>query len=320
MNGLVATLAWAARHGRPILVLGLLAGISFPELAALLRPWIGPLVAMLLFIAALRVGPRQVVGAFADLRRSIGYAIIFQLAFPLAIAAIFWFSGWSGALVTALILMASASPISGSPNLTILTGHDPAPALRQLVVGTAMLPLTVIPIFWLMPALGQMVDVFVAAGRLLVIIGLAAAAGFALRSLFLNNPGRGALSAIDGLSALAMAVVVVALMSAVGPALWHQPQSLALTLIAAFAANFGMQFAVAWWLRRRGPARLAVPLGIVAGNRNIALFLAALPTAVTEPLLLFIGCYQIPMYLTPILLSRLYGQTSFTMRNSQPRG
>ena len=27
---------------------------------------------------------------------------------------------------------------------------------------------------------------------------------------------------------------------------------------------------------------------------------------VTDPLLLFIGCYQIPMYLTPILLGRFY--------------
>jgi hypothetical protein len=49
-----------------------------------------------------------------------------------------------------------------------------------------------------------------------------------------------------------------------------------------------------------------VPYAIIAGNRNVALFLAALPAAQTEPLLLFIGCYQIPMYLTPLLFGRLY--------------
>jgi len=27
---------------------------------------------------------------------------------------------------------------------------------------------------------------------------------------------------------------------------------------------------------------------------------------VTDPLLLFIGCYQVPMYLTPLFLGRLY--------------
>jgi arsenite transporter len=32
----------------------------------------------------------------------------------------------------------------------------------------------------------------------------------------------------------------------------------------------------------------------------------ALPAGITDPLLLFIGCYQIPMYLTPILMKPLY--------------
>lgn len=50
----------------------------------------------------------------------------------------------------------------------------------------------------------------------------------------------------------------------------------------------------------------AVPLGVVAGNRNFALFLIVLPAATTDPLLIFRGCYQIPMHLTPILMRRIY--------------
>jgi hypothetical protein len=76
-------------------------------------------------------------------------------------------------------------------------------------------------------------------------------------------------------------------------------------MAAAFAANFGLQIAAFLILRRRDPAD-AVPLAIVTGNRNIALFLTALPMAITDPLLLFIGCYQVPMFLTPIMLNRLY--------------
>ena len=49
-----------------------------------------------------------------------------------------------------------------------------------------------------------------------------------------------------------------------------------------------------------------VSFGVLNGNRNIALFLAALPVGVTEPLLLFIACYQIPMYLTPLIGKPLY--------------
>jgi ACR3 family arsenite transporter len=41
------------------------------------------------------------------------------------------------------------------------------------------------------------------------------------------------------------------------------------------------------------------------------LFLVALPETVTAPLLVFIGCYQIPMYLTPLVTGRfLKGQST----------
>ncbi|KXF75152.1 hypothetical protein ATN84_21005 [Paramesorhizobium deserti] len=303
---LVDALAHAARHGRLILVLGLAVGIALPGFALAMRPWIGELIALLLFIAALRVGPRQAVGALRDLGNSIGIALLFQMALPLAALLVFHLAGWTGALATALVLMMAASPISGSPNLTILTGNDPAPALRQLVIGTALLPLTVIPVFWLSPALGDVAQVLSAAGRLLAIIALAAVAAFTIRWFFLKTPSLRTIAAIDGLSAIAMAVVVVGLMSAVGPAIWETPSTFMVALAVAFAGNFGLQIAVALLLRRAGRKHLAAPLGIIAGNRNIALFLTALPASVIDPLLLFIGCYQIPMYLTPILMDWLY--------------
>ena len=57
------------------------------------------------------------------------------------------------------------------------------------------------------------------------------------------------------------------------------------------------------------PLLLLTPFYHQDGNRWIvvALFLVALPQATTDPLLIFIGCYQIPMYLTPVLLGRFYG-------------
>jgi hypothetical protein len=163
----------------------------------------------------------------------------------------------------------------------------------------------VIPVFWLAPALGSPAVILGSAARLLLIIFASTAAAFLLRVTIFRDPTPASIAALDGLSAILLAVLVVGLMSAVGPALSGNPAALALNLAAAFAANFGLQIAAFFILRRRNPAD-AVPLAIVAGNRNIALFLTALPTAITDPLLLFIGCYQVPMFLTPILLNRLY--------------
>ncbi len=303
MNGL---LAQAARHGRWLLVAGLVAGITLPLVAAAMRPWLPEMVAGLMFLAALRVGPKQAVGAWNDLTASLVFVLLFQVAVPVLIAVLFLVIGWQAALASAVIITAAASPISGSPSLTIMLGHDPASSLRQLVVGTAFLPLTVIPVFALVPELGAPAVILSAALRLLAVIAGATALAFLVRLTILKNPSQDHLAAMDGVLAVFLAVIVVGLMSAVGPALLGDPIRFAIVLGTATALNFGLQMIAAASLAVSRWKRYAVPLGIIAGNRNIALFLAALPASVTDPILLFIGCYQIPMYLTPLLMRPFY--------------
>jgi ACR3 family arsenite transporter len=300
-------LAFVARHGRLVLVLGLLAGVALPGLANAMRPWIAEMVAGLLFLAALRVGPRQAVGALGDLGVSVGLAGLFQLVLPLMAIGLFALAGMTGtALATFFVLMLAAPPVTGSPNFTIMTGNDGAPALRQLVVGTALLPLTVLPVFWLTPTFGAPATVFSAAGGLMVLIAVAAGLAFGVRLTLLKEPSARTLTSIDGVSAIAMAVVVIGLMSAVGPALRQTPLWFAAVLTVVCAVNFAIQVAAAWIARRTGRDERAAATGIVAANRNVALFLTVLPRETVDPLLLFIGCYQIPMYLTPAVLGRFY--------------
>jgi arsenite transporter len=53
----VAAFAWLARHGRLVLVAGLVLGIAWPALARAMQPLIVPMIAFLLFLAAVRIGP-----------------------------------------------------------------------------------------------------------------------------------------------------------------------------------------------------------------------------------------------------------------------
>ncbi len=306
MNRLLVPLVIAAEYGRHILVIGLVAAIVFPSIAATIKPLLPHFVTALLFVAALRIGPRQALGVARDITASAIYVLILQVVMPVAVTLLFFALGWAGPLASVIILMLAASPISGTPNLTIMCGADPAPALRQLVAGTALLPLTVIPVFLLAPGFGSGTQVLAAAGNLLLLIGAAATVAFLIRSLWLKEPEHEELRAIDGTSAILMAIMVLGLMSAVGPALRNAPGELAINLAAAFAANIGMQVGSALLLRKSPWRDMTVAFAISSGNRNIALFLASLPLAMTDPLLLFIGCYQIPMYLTPSLLGRFY--------------
>ena len=305
---MIALLGHIARHGRYGLVIGLLAGLALPDLALVLKAWLPEMIGILLFLTALRIGARQAFGSVGALGQTLRVLCVYQLVLPSLALAVFWAFGLAATPVALVVVLAlAAPPITGSPNFSILLGHDPAPALRLLVVGTAVFPITVLPVFWMLPVLGSATAALAASAWLMTVIAVSVAAGFAVRRAAFRNPDADTIHAIDGLTVIMLAVIVVGLMSALGPAIRMQPSVFGLWLLLAVSLNFGMQI-LAHGVLRETPSR--VPVSIIAGNRNVALFLVALPAQITDPLLIFIGCYQLPMYLTPILLRRLYVRRS----------
>lgn len=299
-------LAWLARHGRLLLVLGLVAGIAMPQAGFALRPWLAPMVGGLLFLAALRVDS---FAARGGLRASVRFVVLAQVALPVALALAFKTLGIEGPIASATVLLCAACTISGAPNLVVLCGLSPDHALRNLVAGAVLLPVSVVPVLALWPPLaGSWGELAGAAGRLLVVIALAGALAAAIRAA-VDTRAASFRTATDAASGVLMAVLVVALMSAIPEAWSRAPASLALTLAAACAVNGGLQLlAYVAWRGAAPAARVSAAVGM--GNRNMALFLAALPAATMEPLLLFVACYQIPMYLTPTILGPLYARSS----------
>ncbi|WP_227270769.1 hypothetical protein [Roseobacter weihaiensis] len=289
------------------LIIGLVAGLALPGLAAALQPWLPQMIAVLLIITALRIGHQAARGALSDLRWGLGSVLVLQLALPLMLLGLCWGIGIAQSPVALAMVLATAAPaVSGSPNLALLLGQNAGRMMQIMVLGTALFPLTVLPLLSLMPQLGDPQATLHAAVTLLAVIALATGLGFGLRGVFFPAPDAGQVKALDGLSVLAFAVIVVGLMAALNPALRSDPGAVALWAVLAFSISYGTQITVYRTLRGTDLHPVAGPLAIGAGNRNIALFLVALPDQIVAPLMVFIGCWQLPMYLTPILLRRLY--------------
>ena len=304
---LVSLAIVAARHSRWVLVMGLALGLLFQDIAYLARPSIPFFIALLLLAASFRIGPDGLSGAVGKLKTHIILTLLCQLLLPLLLIAVFVLTGASGMFITALLLVAAAAPISGSLNLVIMLGHEPAAALRQLVVGTAFLPLTIIPVLLFLPSIGNVASIALVTFKLLLVIMGAAGVGILLRRLpRFKRLEPAEIDVIDGVSAILMALVVVGLMSAIGATFAESPSRLLLIFLFAFAVNFGFQWLGSFFWGRYFGDEFDVPMSVISGNRNIALYLTALPVSVTEPLLAFLGCYQFPMYLTPLLLRRFY--------------
>ncbi|MEM6323484.1 MAG: hypothetical protein AAF748_07370 [Pseudomonadota bacterium] len=306
MTALYQPLHFAARHGRWALVLGILAGLLLTELTHTLRPYVPHMIGTLLFLAALRIGPRATLAGLAKPAEVLGVTALLQFAAPaLAIIVLALFGLAATPAGLAMVLVLAAPPVTGSPNFTILIGQDPRAAMRLLMVSTAVFPLAAMLIFAATPALTGFAVVLISALKLLAVIAGSVGAAFAIRSL----PAAQTLSqdqerALDGLAAILLAILVIGLMSAVGPALRERPGQLAMWLAFACALNFGAQIIAARVLRGRIPDSDVPAVSIAAGNRNVALYLVALPADLADTLLLFIGCYQVPMYLTPLLMGR----------------
>lgn len=300
-------LPWAARHGPWVLIGGLVVGVAVPPLAAALRPWLPLLVIGLLFVSVLRMEPKAVADLMLRIPRVFLPVLALQLVLPLCTLGLGYLVGLSGTpALLALALMLAAPSIIGSPNICMMMGAEPDPAFRLLVAGTALLPITAFPVFWALPEFGQTGPVVTASARLGAVILLTTLAAVTVRMLIFSRPSPDTLQAMEGASAIALSVFVVGLMEPVSEGARSDPRGFLAWLALAFVANFGAQL-VTWSLaRKRLPGAEATALALVAGNRNVALFFVSLPPEVIAPLLVFIGCYQFPMYLTPLIMRRLY--------------
>ena len=301
-----------SQHARACLMVGLASGLLLPTLAKQMAHWLPVMVAALLTITALRIGHKAARGAARDLKWGLGAVAVLQLAIPLVcIGALTLVGLASTPAALALVLATSAPAISGSTNLALLLGLDAGRMMQIMVLGTAAFPLTVIPILLLSPQLGALPDVLTSAGLVLLVILTATTIGFALRVFYYPDPTPSQIKTLGGTSVLAFCIIVIALMAPLNAAIREAPAQVALWTVLAFAISYGLQSATLLALRQTKLRPVAGPVAIGAGNRNIALFLVALPPETITPLLIFIGCWQLPMYLTPILLPPLYRKALF---------
>jgi arsenite transporter len=286
------------------LVAGVGLGLVAPAVAEASRVVIAPMVVGLLFLAVLRLGPEGVRAGLRGIGKALGVTLALQLALPVAAALAFLAIGWQGAAALGIVLMLAAAPITGSPNIAIMSGGDPVPALRQLVLGTALLPFTVIPSSrWCRPSAirrrwRRSCCAFSASSRW--------PAGWRCSCASRVVPGHDrALRRMDGLAALILGGGRGRDHGRGRPGAARGRGGLGAARAGAGGQLSRFRRAPRCW-PRAGSRGTVAPLGIVAGNRNIALFLSVLPAALVDELLLFIGLYQIPMYLTPLVMAPFY--------------
>ncbi|MFW5641780.1 MAG: hypothetical protein ACOCY0_03335, partial [Roseicyclus sp.] len=192
-----------AARGRWMLVAGLALGLGWPAASEAMRPAVGPLVVALLFLAMLRIGPAGLRIGRRGLGRAVAVVALLQCGLPVALALAFGALGLlDGPFALGALMILAAAPITGAAHIAAMAGGDPAPGLRLTVIGTALLPLTVVPVFALAPAFGDAGEVIAAVLRLLLVILAAGGVALALHRMRIVRGTAAELTAIDATAAL----------------------------------------------------------------------------------------------------------------------
>ena len=298
-------LALIAGRATWMLAIGVFGGIVWQPLADALAPWLEAFIVMNLTLSMVRIEPAA-LGAYLRRPGLIAAIFVFTMAAaPLAVWALTRAAGADGPLAAGMVFHGLATPFMSAPALCLIFGLDAALALIVTVLCYALVPFTLPPLaLWL---LGIELDVTVA--ELMWRLGRIVGASFLLAIVLRRLAGPAGLArhapSMDGLMVLGMVGVAVSLMSGLPDFATQNPAYTGIATGAAFATNIGLQIAgaaVFWRLGRRA----AITVGLITGNTNVALVLAAVSQSASYDLLVYFVVGQFPIYLLPLVAVPVY--------------
>jgi BASS family bile acid:Na+ symporter len=304
----MSALAFLGRHATLFMAAGVLVGLAVPPLARLLAPLLVPTLLIPLTLALLRLDFAAVAQHRRRLRRVA--ALVAWLLFVSPALVGFATAGLEAlglphGLRVSLVLMTASSPIVSSVALALILGLDAALAIVCVLVTTALVPLTLPAMAAALLGLGVDVALDAFMLRLVLLVGSAFGAAWLIRRVAGTARLVRAAPVIDGLMVVNLVLFAIAIMAGVTEFAFAQPVYAGLALASAFGFNVALQAAGYGLFRRLGePAALSA--GLMSGNRNMGLVLVALQGQAPFEVTVFFALAQIPMYVLPALLERVY--------------
>jgi BASS family bile acid:Na+ symporter len=316
-----APLAWLGRQrGRAVAVL-VIAGTMAPGLGALLKPYVGVAVFVLLTTAFLRA---DIDAAKRNLSRPALVLICTfwtMVAIPALTVAATALAGLRLAapdLHAALMLQAMTSPMMSAPAFAALMGLDATLPLATLVLSSVLLPVTA-TLFTAAAGLNLPLSPLTLGAQLGGLLGGSALIAFLIRSLVSYRTIQRRADELDGFNILILFVFAAALMSDVVRQAFAEPLTLAALTALGFATSFGLVLFTALVFRRAGREQ-AFAIGVLTSQRNLGLMLAATGGAVPPLVWLYIAVSQFPIYFGPLMLTPLARRVQSHSDEPQPGG
>ena len=306
---LMTYLRFLGKHARLCLPLGLFVALILPDLGDQIRQ-IVPLLIIIIYASAmvrLDVGA-AIRGASKPHRlfQSFGLSLVILILIPCLFVVTARGVGLVEIFMPVLIWYTVAPPIASTIWMCLLLGFRPALAMELVLMTSLIAPFSgpfISSLFLAELTTLDPFDLFVRLGVMIV-----AGGGLALLGRWLIGNARIEKNhtVFDGISTLAMLAFLIPVFNGVSSKISAFPILAAQLLGLAVLMNFGTQLfmmVLAVFLRAEKAKDTLNVMAVIAGNRNVGLYYAALPY---DPIMgLFTAMYQVPLYLTPLFLGWL---------------
>ena len=303
---MIRPLQWVGRNARVLIALAPLAALFLTDLSAFLRPALPYLVAAVYVTAMVRIDISSATRAAIAPRRiggNLAAIFVFMALMPAAALYTAQAAGWSVATQTILVTALVPPPFASAAAICFLLGAEAALALEITILAALIAPFSGPFIAEVLLGEALPIDSITLSLRIAAMIAGGALVALVLRSLITPARISRNASALDGISACLMIVLIFPIFDGVVDTLRTAPwQTIASVLALVLLVNLGVQLVTLFALAPFFGVATAAALGISFGNRNMALYLAALPQNAFFSL--FVALYQVPMYLTPLIMRR----------------
>ena len=287
-----------------LLALSIFVGIAFPALAAICKPFLLPLIFLLFLSAILQVSFGDAAqAAFKD--RASWITLLWQI---LVLPLLFYIClkpFLSEQLHTFAVISMCTGAITATTALARLFNLNSA---LSLVVGMAGAVLMPIPLYFFLQILigaDAGIDLSVYSARIGVFIILPFVVVYLLRKIITPRADEWLKQRMPSGVLILLMFFGLSVMDGVGELMFSDPMKLLSFVVLAFAISIGVQVLSYFVLLFLG-GRDATTAALLCAYRNMGLVAAIAGSSLGSDFFIFLGVWQLPMYILPLVLRRFY--------------
>lgn len=287
-----------------LLAASIFIGIAVPPLAAALKPFLLPLIFLLFLSAVLQVSFGDAAHT-AVKDRATWIVLLWQLFVLPLLFYILLKPILSQQLHVFAVISMCTSAITATTALSRMFNLNSALSLVVGMAGAVLMPVPLYVFLRLLFGAEVELDLSVYLQRTFIFIVLPIVVAFVIRKIVSIQTDVWLQQKMPSVAMLLLVFFGLAVMDGVGELMIREPYRLLSYVVLAFCISIGVQllsFVALYFLG----ARDATTAALLCAYRNMGLVAAIAGASLGEDFFIFLGVWQLPMYILPLLLRRFY--------------